>query len=109
MGQNRYQHCAFSVDEDVFIQFKEALGWDQLSMAKAIEQFLLSYVYCLDSSFAGSIGIKKDVKGRKPFQTRISENIYDEFVAKTDQEKSDMNVLFEQFFRNYTAFIKKVR
>ena len=107
MDQVRYRFVTFVADEGLLIQFKDALSRDQLSMAKAVEQFLLSYVYCLDSSFTDSAGKKRAKKGRKPYQSRISANIYNAFVEKTDREKTDVNLLLEQFFRNYTAFIKK--
>ena len=107
MDQVRYRFVTFVADEGLLIQFKDALSLDQLSKAKAVEQFLLSYVYCLDSSFTDGAGKKRAKKGRKPYQLRISANIYSAFVEKTDREKTDVNLLLEQFFRNYTAFIKK--
>jgi len=107
MEQNRYRIVTFVADEGLLIQFKEAISRDQLSMAKAIEQFLSSYVYCLDSSFTDGTGKKRAQKGRKPYQSRIQANIYNAFVEKTDKEKTDVNLLLEQFFRNYTSFIKK--
>jgi len=107
MDQIRYQIVSFVADEDLLIQFKDALSRDQLSMAKAVEQFLSSYVYCLDSSFTDGAGKKRTQKGRKLYQSRIPANIYNAFVEKTDKEKTDVNLLLEQFFRNYTAFIKK--
>ncbi|OQY46999.1 MAG: hypothetical protein B6240_06480 [Desulfobacteraceae bacterium 4572_87] len=110
MDQNRYRIVNFVADEVVFTQFKEALKQDRLSMARAIEQFLSSYVYCLDSSFTVATEEKREKKRirkrRKLFQLRISEHAYNVFSVKVEKEKADANLLLDQFFRNYVAFMK---
>ena len=107
MDQMQYRVFTFVAHEGLLTQFKEALSRDQLSVAKAIEQFLSSYVYCLDSSFTDDTGKKRAQKGRKSFQARIRANICNAFVEKAEKEKSDVNLLLEQFIKNYTSFIKK--
>jgi hypothetical protein len=110
MDQNRYRIVNFVADEGVFIQFKEALKRDRLSRARAIEQFLSSYAYCLDSSFTVATEEKREKKRiskrRKLFQLRISEHIYNAFSVKVEKEKADVNLVLDQFFRNYVAFMK---
>lgn len=113
MDQNRYRIVNFVADEGVLTQFKEALHRDRLSMARAIEQFLSSYAYCLDSSFTVATGEKREKKRsnkrRTVSQLRISEHIYNAFSAKVEKEKADVNLLLDQFLRNYAAFMKTVQ
>ena len=104
--QTRYRRCCFVVDEGILKRFKAATNRDQVSMARAVEQFLLSYVYCLDSSFVGGAGKRPPKRGRKACYVRLSMNIYTEFAEKTQKEETDMNLIVEQFFNYYTAFMK---
>ena len=104
--QPRFRRCCFVVHEDVLGEFKEVAFQDNLSVAKAIEQFLANYIYCLDPSFIGG-HIKGSRKAKKKaFNVRISADVYSACEEKTRTEKVDMNAIVEQFMMHYNAFIK---
>jgi hypothetical protein len=46
--QRLTRSTTFVVPQDLFLQFKEVLSQEGVSMAKAVEQFMESYVHCLD-------------------------------------------------------------
>ena len=107
--QTRYRSCCFVIDEHTLEQFKDSMKQDSVSITRLIEQFLLSYVYCLDPTFIGSTVKNRPKVRRKPYQARLSLDIYIAFEKKTTQEKLDMNLAIEQFFINYAEFMKALR
>jgi len=109
MDQNRYRVCVFSLDEDLFNSFKKLLFREKVSAAKLIEQFLVCYAYCLDSSFLNSANEIKRKRGRKPYHFRVLAENYNAFAEKAGKELMDTNSLIEQFLKNYSTFIKTVR
>ena len=107
--QTRYRSCCFVIDEHTLEQFKDRMKQDSVSIARLIEQFLLSYVYCLDPTFIDSTVKNRPKVRRKPYHVRLSLDIYTAFEKKTTQEKLDMNLAIEQFFINYAEFMKALR
>jgi len=104
--RTRYRHCGFCVNQNVLEPFKDAAKQEQVRMARVIEQFLFSYVYCLDSTFVSSAPKIRRRSRRVHYTLTISADIYDAFVEKTRKEKMDMNLILEQFFINYIVFMK---
>ena len=104
--QTRYHICRFFLHEDVLEPFKEVVSRDNLSAAKAIEQFLASYVYCLDPSFVDGAEKHHEKNKKKALYIRISAEIFRAFEEKTKAEKVDMNLIVEQFMAHYTAFMR---
>ena len=107
-AQARYFRCSFSVDGQVVARFKEAASRDHVSMARLVEQFLLSYVYCLDPAFV-DVDVKTRPRIRREhYVVRVSADIYTAFVEKTGKEKTDINLILARFFINYSEFSEKL-
>lgn len=105
----KHRVICFVIDENVLESFKELTLQEKASAANIIEQFLLSYVYCLDSSFIGSFPKTRPRIRRISYHVRITIDTYEAFVEKTNRERSDMNLILQRFLMNYTAFVKALR
>ncbi len=106
--QTRYQRCHLFLHVDVLEPFKEVVSRDNVSAAKVIEQFLASYVYCLDRSFIDGAEEYHGKKKKKAFYLRISTEIFRAFEEKTKADKVDMNLIVEKFMTHYTAFMQQI-
>jgi hypothetical protein len=108
-AQSQYRRGCFVIDGDVLDQFKEAAKQEDESVAKVVEQFLFSYVYCLDSTFVYSAAKARSKRRREPFVLRLSTDIYNAFMEKANKANMDMNLILQQFLVNYVVFMKSTR
>jgi len=92
----------FSIPADLMKNYKEIASRENLSLSKAITQFMLNYTDYLDNSFFKT---KDLLKGKKDtFLFFTSEEIAERFKEKTEREKVRPSMVIAQFMKNYIDF-----
>lgn len=96
----------FMVPSDVLFGFREAASQQDVAMARIIEQFIESYIHCLDPSFVDDAGIGKKGTKLTGIRTMISYTLFNAFLRKVRKQGGNPNELVVQFMSRYTAFVK---